>query len=224
MSSQTNIAQMIDHTLLKADASESDFYRLCHEAIKWNFYSVCVPPDMVAYCRSQLQKSSVKVCTVIGFPLGANLSEVKVKETELALRDGAEEFDMVINLHLVKAKKWQAVEEDIRAVVVAAKGLAVKVILESHLLSQEEKVQASKCVVAAGAHFVKTATGFSGGGATVEDIQLLRQTVGMSFGVKASGGVRDLKAVELMLQAGANRIGTSSGVAILEGTQSKESY
>lgn len=219
-----NISRMIDHTLLKADATESAFRQLCQEALEWNFYSVCVPPDMVSFCRPLLENSSVKVCTVIGFPLGTNLSEVKQKETDLALRDGATEFDMVMNLHRVKSKDWKAVEEDIRAVVNAAQSFTVKVILETHLLDQEEKVMAAKCVVNAGAHFVKTSTGFSGGAATIEDVTLLRQIVGSSFGVKASGGVRDLKAAETMVQAGANRIGTSSGVAILRGIKSKEVY
>ena len=224
MSSQTNIAQMIDHTLLKADAKESDFAQLCHEAIKWGFFSVCVPPDLVSFCKPLLQQSSVKICTVIGFPLGSSISLVKQRETELALNDGATEFDMVINLHQLKSKNWKAVEADIRAVVQSAQGLTVKVILETHLLNQEEKVMASQCVVGAGAHFVKTATGFSGGGATIEDISLLRHTVGTQFGVKASGGVRDLKTAEAMIKAGANRIGTSSGVTILQGQQGKETY
>lgn len=213
-----NISKMIDHTLLKADAIGPAFRQLCQEAVEWNFYSVCVPPDLVSFCRSLLNGSSVKVCTVIGFPLGANLSEVKYKETDLALRDGATEFDMVVNLHALKSKDWQAVESDIRAVVKAAQSFTVKVILETHLLTQEEKISAAKCVVHAGAHFVKTCTGFSGGAATVEDVNLLRQTVGPNFGVKASGGVRDFAAAQAMIQAGANRIGTSSGIAILAGT------
>lgn len=221
-------AQLIDHTLLKADAKPADFTQLCHEAVKWGFYSVCVPPDMVSYCKPLLENSYVKVCTVIGFPLGANLSLIKQKETELAFADGAEEFDMVMNIHQAKSQNWQAVEEDIRAVVAASQNLTVKVILETHFLTEEEKVNAAKAVVAAGAHFVKTSTGFTGGGATIEDVILLRKTVGPGFGVKASGGVRDQKTFEAMIQAGANRIGTSSGVAILEGQanneQSKGSY
>ncbi len=224
MSSQINISKMIDHTLLKADATEAAFHQLCEEAIKWNFYSVCVPPDLVSFCQPLLKASSVQICTVIGFPLGANLSEVKQKETDLALRDGATEFDMVINLHHVKSKNWKAVEEDIRAVVRSAQSFPVKVILETHLLNQEEKVTAAKCVMAAGAHFVKTATGFSGGGATIADVNLLRQTVGKDFGVKASGGVRDLSTAQAMIAAGANRIGTSSGIAILAGTKGEGIY
>lgn len=215
---------IIDHTLLKADAKESDFRQLCHEAIQYDFFSVCVPPDLVSFCRPLLEKSNVKICTVIGFPLGSHLSMVKQKETELALADGAQEFDMVINNHFVKSQNWKAVETDIRAVVKAAQNLTVKVILETHFLTQEEKVMAAKCVVSAGAHFVKTSTGFTGGGATVEDISLLRQTVGPHFGVKASGGIRDKVTFEAMIKAGANRIGTSSGVAIVQGLQGQGGY
>lgn len=211
---------MIDHTLLKADAKESDFAKLCQEALTWNFFSVCIPPDLVSFCKPLLEKSNVKICTVIGFPLGANKTEIKQKETDLALSDGAKEFDMVINLHQLKSQNWKYVEDDIRTVVKTAQGHTVKVILETHFLTDEEKITASKCIVQAGAHFVKTSTGFTGGGATVEDIRLLRKTVGNAFGVKASGGIRDKKSFDAMIEAGANRIGTSSGVAILQGIDS----
>lgn len=221
---QTDIARMIDHTLLKADAKEADFKQLCHEAIKYSFYSVCVPTDMVAFCKPLLEKSNVKLCTVIGFPLGSHRSDVKLRETELALEDGAQEFDMVMNLHQAKSGNWPAVEKDIRAVVSAAGNFPVKVILETHFLTNEEKIKACECVVRAGAHFVKTSTGFTGGGATVEDISLMRKTVGSQFGVKASGGVRDQKTLQAMIDAGANRIGTSSGVALIEGLQSSGGY
>ena len=219
-----NLAHMIDHTLLKADAPEPQFEQLCHEAIKWGFFSVCVPPDMVAFCKPLLTQSPVQLCTVIGFPLGAHQTAVKQKETEVALFDGATEFDMVINLHRVKSQNWKAVETDIASVVKGAQNHTVKVILETHLLTWEEKITAAKCIVSAGAHFVKTSTGFSGGGATVEDVALLRQTVGLNFGVKASGGIKDQKAAIGMIQAGASRIGTSSGIAIVEGLTGNGAY
>ncbi|MFB7816144.1 deoxyribose-phosphate aldolase [Paenibacillus chitinolyticus] len=220
-----SIAGMIDHTLLRADATKAEITKLTEEAKKYEFASVCVNPTWVAYSAEQLSGSSVKVCTVIGFPLGATTSAVKAFETKDAIANGAGEVDMVINIGALKAGDDTLVESDIKAVVDAAAGKAlVKVIIETSLLTDEEKVRASELSVKAGADFVKTSTGFSTGGATPADVALMRKTVGPDVGVKASGGVRSLEDMNAMIEAGATRIGASSGVKIMEGGQSTSSY
>lgn len=211
-----NIARKIDHTLLKADAVKDQIVTLCQEAKEYNFYSVCVNPTWVKEASKQLEGSDVEVCTVIGFPLGANTTETKEFETKNAIGNGATEVDMVINIGQLKAQDDEAVEKDIRTVVKAAEGKAlVKVIIETSLLTEEEKVRACELSVKAGADYVKTSTGFSTGGATVADIKLMRETVGHDIGVKASGGVRDREDAVAMIEAGASRIGASSGIKIV---------
>lgn len=211
-------AKMIDHTLLKTDAQKKDLDKLLLEAKKYNFMSVCVSPIWVKYAAEQLKDTNVKVCTVIGFPQGATPTEVKVFETKNAIKNGATEVDMVIPVGVLKDKDYIAVENDIRAVVEAAKSKALtKVIIETCLLTDEEKIMACKLSKSAGADFVKTSTGFSTAGATVKDIRLMRETVGEQMGVKASGGVRSREDADAMIKAGATRIGTSNGVKIVEG-------
>lgn len=211
-------AKMIDHTLLKIDAQKKDLDKLLLEAKKYNFMSVCVSPIWVKYAAEQLKDTNVKVCTVIGFPQGATPTEVKVFETKNAIENGATEVDMVIPVGVLKDKDYIAVENDIRAVVEAAKSKALtKVIIETCLLTDEEKIMACKLSKSAGADFVKTSTGFSTAGATVKDIRLMRETVGEQMGVKASGGVRSREDADAMIKAGATRIGTSNGVKIVEG-------
>ena len=211
-------AKMIDHTLLKTDAQKKDLDKLLLEAKKYNFMSVCVSPIWVKYAAEQLKDTNVKVCTVIGFPQGATPTEVIVFETKNAIENGATEVDMVIPVGVLKDKDYIAVENDIRAVVEAAKSKALtKVIIETCLLTDEEKIMACKLSKSAGADFVKTSTGFSTAGATVKDIRLMRETVGEQMGVKASGGVRSREDADAMIKAGATRIGTSNGVKIVEG-------
>ncbi|WP_412759320.1 deoxyribose-phosphate aldolase [Niallia circulans] len=220
-----NIAKMIDHTLLKADATKEQIVTLCEEAKQYTFASVCVNPTWVKAASELLNGTEVKVCTVIGFPLGASTSATKAFETEDAIKNGATEVDMVINIGALKDKTYDLVKEDIKAVVDAAKGKALsKVIIETSLLTNEEKEIACKLAVEAGADYVKTSTGFSTGGATVEDITLMRKTVGPDIGVKASGGVRSSEDTEKMIAAGATRIGASSGVAIVNGLTSNSDY
>jgi len=220
-----NIAAMIDHTLLKADAKKEQIELLCKEAKEYKFASVCVNPTWVSYANEQLKDSSVKVCTVIGFPLGASTSETKAFETKNAIENGADEVDMVINISALKDGNDALVENDIRAVVSVAKGKALtKVIIETSLLTDDEKVRACQIAVKAGTDFVKTSTGFSTGGATVEDIALMRKTVGPEIGVKASGGVRNTSDAQSLIAAGATRIGASSGVAIVNGLTSDAEY
>ncbi|WP_160035739.1 deoxyribose-phosphate aldolase [Paenibacillus sp. An7] len=223
---QTAIAPLIDHTLLKADARREDIIKLAEEAKEYGFASVCVNPGFVSTAYEVLKDTpQVKVCTVIGFPLGANTSEVKAYETKDAIANGATEVDMVINISALKDGNDDYVAADIKAVVDAAKGKALtKVIIETCLLTEEEKVRACKLAVQAGADFVKTSTGFSTGGATKEDIALMRKTVGPDVGVKASGGVRSAEDALVMIEAGASRIGTSGGVAIAKGERSNSSY
>lgn len=216
-----NMAKMIDHTLLKADATKNQIEKLCEEAKEYSFASVCVNPTWVKLSSEKLSGSDVKVCTVIGFPLGATTSETKAFETKNAIENGATEVDMVINICALKEGNSELVEKDIKAVVDAAKGKAIlKVIIETSLLTDDEKVLACKLAVKAGADFVKTSTGFSTGGATIEDIALMRKTVGPDIGVKASGGVRSSHDASEMIKAGATRIGASSGVAIVKGLTS----
>jgi deoxyribose-phosphate aldolase len=215
------VAHMIDHTLLKPDATPDQIAQLCFEARKYNFASVCVNPGHVELCADLLRGTPVKVCTVIGFPLGASAPEVKAFEAETALKDGATEIDMVINIGALKGKDHTLVAQDITGVVrvAHAAGALVKVIIETALLNDEEKVTACLLAKEAGADFVKTSTGFSGGGATVEDISLMRRVVGPEMGVKASGGVGDYDDAREMMDAGATRIGASAGVKIVAGEQ-----
>ncbi|QFF99484.1 deoxyribose-phosphate aldolase [Psychrobacillus glaciei] len=220
-----NIAALIDHTLLKQNATKEQIEKLCEEAKKYTFASVCVNPTWVKLSAELLQESPVKVCTVIGFPLGASTSEVKAFETKNAIENGADEIDMVINVGALKDANFDFVKNDIVAVVNAAKEKAiVKVILETCLLTNEEIIKASELSKEAGAHFVKTSTGFSTGGATVGAVKLMRETVGTDLGVKASGGVRSLEDLQTMVDAGASRIGASSGVDIMQGLTSKSDY
>lgn len=210
---------MIDHTILKADATEEDVLRIIEEAKKYHFYSVCINPTWVSLAKEQLKGEPVAVCTVIGFPLGANTSAVKAYETTDAINNGADEVDMVINIGALKSKQFNKVQQDIEAVVEAAKDRAlVKVIIETALLTNEEIVKACELAKIAGADFVKTSTGFSTGGAKVEDIRLMRATVGPEMGVKASGGIHNEEEAVAMVEAGATRIGTSAGVAIISGS------
>ncbi len=211
-----NMAQYIDHTLLKADATGAEIVKLCREALENRFYSVCINPSNVKTAVDELQGSAVKVCAVIGFPLGATTTAVKTYETAEAVENGAAEVDMVIHIGALKGGDVQYVLNDISAVVRAAKGKTVKVIIETGLLNAEEKVLACRLAKEAGARFVKTSTGFGPGGATIADVQLMRETVGSDLGVKASGGVRTPEAVRQMIEAGATRIGTSSGVGIVK--------
>ncbi|MBF8807177.1 MAG: deoxyribose-phosphate aldolase [Enterococcus lacertideformus] len=211
--------RMIDHTILKADASQDDVMRIIEEAKKYHFYYVCINPAWVALAKEQLKGEPVAVCTVIGFPLGANTSETKAFETANAIENGADEVDMVINIGEMKSKQYEKVQKDIEAVVEAAKDrVLVKVIIETALLSQDEMIKACELAKAAGADFVKTSTGFSTGGAKVEDVCLMRETVGPEMGVKASGGIHNEADDQAMVAAGATRIGTSAGVSIMSGT------
>lgn len=207
--------KLIDHTILKQDASLASIEKLCQEAKEFDFMSVCVNPAYVSLCAELLKESDVKVCTVIGFPLGANATAVKVYETSVAVKDGADEIDMVINVTMLKAGKYDYIYEEIKAIKEACNGKLLKVILETCLLTDEEVVKACELSVKAGADFVKTSTGFSTGGATVHHVALMRKTVGPNVGVKASGGVRTHEDLLAMVEAGANRIGTSAGCKII---------
>jgi deoxyribose-phosphate aldolase len=219
-----SLAGMIDHTLLKPDATQQEIAQLCFEARKHGFASVCVNPTWVDLCAQLLKGSSVKVCTVIGFPLGATSSETKAFETKTAIDHGATEIDMVINIGALKARDLETVAKDIRGVVNAAhsRNIIVKVIVETALLTDEEKTIACLLSKEAGADFVKTSTGFAGGGATVHDVELMRKIVGPEMGVKASGGVRTFEDAESMIKAGATRIGASAGVKIIQGPSRQE--
>jgi deoxyribose-phosphate aldolase len=219
------LAKYIDHTLLKPDAPLEAFDKLCQEAIEYDFKSVCVNSSRVPYVAKKLQGTNVLVCSVVGFPLGAMDKRAKAFETRRAIEEGAKEIDMVINVGALRSGDLKTVEEDIRAVRRATRSNTVlKVIIETCLLTDAEKVLACELAKKAEADFVKTSTGFSSGGAKVEDIALMRRTVGPKMGVKASGGVRDYATAMAMIAAGATRLGTSSGVAIVTGTQSKSNY
>ncbi|MEK5272074.1 deoxyribose-phosphate aldolase [Aeribacillus sp. FSL K6-8394] len=211
-----NISSYIDHTLLKPEATGKDIEKLCEEAINYQFASVCVNPYFVPLASNLLMGTRINVCTVIGFPLGANTTIIKVKETEEAIQNGADEIDMVMNVGALKERNDQGVFQDIEDVVKAVQGKIVKVILETCLLTEEEKKRACLLSKEAGAHFVKTSTGLASGVATVEDVTLLRKVVGDRMGVKASGGIRDRKTAIKMIESGASRIGTSSGVEIVK--------
>lgn len=220
------IASYIDHTLLKPEASEADVLKVCAEAAEYGFKSVCVNPVWVKTVKTALKGSGVLTCSVVGFPLGATPTDVKTFEARGAVLDGADEVDMVINIASARAEDKGALTEDITAVAEAvhAGGAILKVIIETALLSDHQKVIACEAAVEAGADFVKTSTGFNGGGATVEDVALMRRTVGPDVGVKASGGVRSLADAQAMIAAGATRIGASSGIAIVKGEQGSSAY
>jgi deoxyribose-phosphate aldolase len=215
---EADIARLIDHTLLKPDATRDDIRKICNEALKYGFASVCINPWNVSLAAEMLRGSEVRVCTVVGFPLGATLPQVKVYETEEVIKLGAQEIDMVINVGALKSGQIDAVEADIRGVVEASHrgGAICKVILETVLLTTDEKVRGSLAAKNAGADFVKTSTGFASGGATAEDVRLMRAVVGGEIGVKAAGGVRSLEDLQKMVEAGATRIGASASVKILE--------
>ena len=221
MLDKKTLAKLIDHTLLRADATRDDIKRLCREAKKFGFWSVCVNPTYVRLATDVLKGTEVKVCSVVGFPLGASVSKVKALEAENAVKDGAREIDMVINIGALKSHDYELVEGDIQEVIDRVKSLekstVVKAIIEVGLLAQKEKVLACKLAKKAGADFVKTSTGFNGSGATVSDVRLMRTVVGPNFGVKASGGIKTYLDAVNLIKAGANRLGTSSGVLIIGG-------
>ncbi len=216
---KNEIAKYIDHTLLKAVATTDQIKQLCTEAKNYNFASVCVNPYYVHLCKELLAETNVQVCTVIGFPLGANTSETKAFETKNAIANGATEIDMVINIGALKASDLDTVYEDIKSVVGAAGGLLVKVIIETCYLTNEEKIRACKVASRAGANFVKTSTGFGSGGATIEDVKLMKSSIPINMQVKASGGIRTYEDAIRMIEAGASRIGTSAGVAIINAAE-----
>lgn len=217
------ISQYIDHTILNADAKASEIQKLCQEAADYQFKTVCIQPYWVSFAKKELANTEVGITTVIGFPLGANTSAIKAAEAKAAVEDGATEVDMVINIGALKSMDEETVLKDIEAVVQAIAGRAlVKVIIETALLNDDEKILASQLAKKAGADFVKTSTGFSTAGATVEDIQLMRKTVGPDVGVKASGGIRSYEDAIAMIEAGASRIGASSGISIVEGAAQVE--
>lgn len=218
------INQYIDHTLLKPESRQDQIDKLIREAKTYNFASVCINPTWVSYAAKALEGTDIKVCTVIGFPLGATTSAVKAFETKDAISHGADEVDMVINIGQAKSGHFAFVEEDIRAVVEASGDKLVKVIIETCLLTDKEKIKACQAAVAAGADFVKTSTGFSTAGSRLDDVRLMRQTVGPDVGVKAAGGTRSLEDAQAFIEAGATRIGTSAGVTIMEGKQTNSGY
>lgn len=216
-----DIARLIDQSLLKPDATRQQIERLCVQGREYNFISIVVNPVWVRHCKDILGGTTVRVCTVSGFPLGASKPEVKAREAEVAVRDGADEIDMVMNVGAFKTGDFMLVEKEIKDVRAAiGEEKTLKVIIEAGTLTREEKTKAAEIVKACGADFVKTNTGFGYGGATVEDVRLLRKVVGKDFGVKASGGIRDYATASSLIEAGANRIGTSSGVKIIEESQS----
>ena len=222
---ESEVAKLIDHTLLKPDATQDEIRKLCEEALQCQFASVCVNPWNVAQSAELLRGSMVKVCTVVGFPLGATLPEVKVFEAQKSIERGAQEVDMVINIGALKSGRAGAVEADIHGVVAAShhSGAICKVIIETCLLRRDEKIQASLAAKNAGADFVKTSTGFSTAGATPEDLRLIRETIGPNTGIKAAGGVRTLEDLQKMVEAGATRIGASAGVKIIQQLRSGKS-
>lgn len=214
---EKNLANYIDHTLLKPSATIEDIEKVIEEAKTYKFYSVCINPYWVSYCYNRLRDTEIKVCTVIGFPLGSSSTETKTFETKQAIQDGASEIDMVLNIGELKANHDDIVQRDIESVVEAAGDITVKVIIETSLLTENEKIRACQLAKKANADFVKTSTGFSGGGATIEDIMLMRKIVGLEMGVKASGGIKDKSTANAMIEAGASRIGASSSIEIISG-------
>ena len=219
-----NLARHIDHTLLRPDATTAQITKLCNEATVQGFYAVCVNTCWLPVVETELTNSNVSVATVVGFPLGACLSRVKAFEVEAARKYRLDEIDMVIHIGALKEKRFDFVREDIKEVVEAAAGLIVKVIIETSLLSNEEKVTACKIAEQAGAQFVKTCTGFSGGGASVEDIQLMKQSISSRMQIKASGGIKSAEQAQNLIGAGATRLGTSSGIAIVTGAGPAGAY
>ncbi|MFV3407809.1 deoxyribose-phosphate aldolase [Bdellovibrio bacteriovorus] len=218
------LSRYIDHTLLKPEAQTAQIEKLCAEAKEHNFFSVCVNTSYVKTCAELLKGSSVKVCCVVGFPLGAMDTASKAFETKTAITNGAQEIDMVIQIGALKDRRLDYVRDDIKAVVQAAAGHTVKVIIETSLLNQEDKTLACRAALEAGAHFVKTSTGFGGGGATVDDVKLMKSVVGSSMEVKASGGIKDAQQAKAMIDAGATRLGTSSGITIIQGGSVQGGY
>ncbi len=219
------MAKYFDHTILKPDVKKEDVIKICEEAKEFDFYSVCINPYYVGLVKEQLEGTDVKVTSVIGFPLGASISEVKAFEAQKAIEDGADEIDMVINISALKNKDYSYVENDIKAVKEVCKDKALlKVIIEACLLTDDEKIKACELSKSAKAEYVKTSTGFSTGGATVHDVKLMRETVGPSMGVKASGAVRDLEKAKQVIEAGATRIGASASVEIVKGEVSTSDY
>ncbi|ARJ50673.1 deoxyribose-phosphate aldolase [Staphylococcus lutrae] len=219
-----NFEKYIDHTLLKPEATRAQIDKIIDEAKTYHFKSICINPTHIAYAAEKLADSDVLVCTVVGFPLGASTLETKVFETEDAVRKGADEIDMVINIGALKDQRYDEVQDEIAAIVKAAQGKTVKVIIETALLTDAEKVKASELTKAAGAHFVKTSTGFASGGATPTDVKLMKDTVGDDVEVKAAGGVRNLDDFKAMIDAGATRIGASAGVQIMQGLEADSDY
>ncbi|WP_291632372.1 deoxyribose-phosphate aldolase [Clostridium sp.] len=219
------IEQYIDHTLLKQQASEEQIIKVCVEAKEYGFASVCANAYYAPLVRKQLEGTNVKTCIVVGFPLGATTKEVKAFEAKQAIENGAEEIDMVVNVGAIKSNKYDVVKDEIEAVVAASKGKAiVKVIIETCLLTDAEKVRVCKIAKEASADFVKTSTGFSTGGATVQDVKLMRETVGPDMGVKAAGAVRTAEDAKAVIEAGASRIGASSSIAIVNGIKDSNSH
>ena len=222
------VAKMIDHTALKATTTDSEIVQLCQEAKEYSFMSVCVNPYYVAKAYEQLKDSPVKVCTVVGFPLGANTTATKAFEATLAVKEGALEVDMVVNVGAIKSAQWEVVKEDIQGVAKASKDAnkeaIVKVIIETCYLTKEEIVKVSEIILETDADFVKTSTGFGTGGATIEDVSLIKDVVAHRKLIKASGGVKNYNDVVAMAKAGADRIGTSGGVAIINGAENKATY
>ncbi len=216
--------KLIDHTLLKADATREQITKLCEEAKQYDFASVCVNSGWVAYCAQQLKDSDVKVCSVVGFPLGAMSTKAKAFETKCVIEDGGDEIDMVMNIGALKDKDYALVQKDVEAVVEAAQGHCVKVILETCLLSEEEIKKACELCVAAKATFVKTSTGFSTRGATIDDVKLMKSVVKEQALVKAAGGVKSYADLQAMVEAGASRIGSSSGVMLMQHKEAKQGY
>lgn len=220
-----SIAKYIDHTLLNAEATKEQIEKLCQEALKHNFASVCIPPSYVPLAKQLLQQQeAVKVCTVIGFPLGYNLSRTKAFEAQQAILLGADEIDMVVNQTMIKNKDWKGVENDIKEVKIACQDKCLKVILETAHLTNEEIVEVCKIAEIAGADFVKTSTGFGKSGASFEAVECMRSSISDKVKIKASGGIRDTQTAQSYIDLGASRIGTSSGVAIVEGTKSNTNY
>lgn len=218
------IAKYIDHTLLKPDAPQEKIEQLCKEAVEHHFASVCVHSHWVKLCYSIVKNTDVKVCSVVGFPLGANISDAKAEEAHMAVMNGASEIDMVMNIGELKSKNFAAVEHDIRVVRDVLPGITLKVIIETCLLNNDEKIKACEIAKAADANFVKTSTGFGSGGATLEDVALMRKTVGSVIGVKASGGIKTYEQARAMIDAGATRLGCPAGVAIVSEEKNKILY
>lgn len=216
MLTRVELAKMIDHTLIRPTVTRAEIIGLCEEGKRYGFCSVVVPPIYVPLAAEHMKGSKVELGAVVGFPLGYYLPEVKIMETVLALRDGATEIDMVMNISAMKTKDYSLLQKDIEGVVCAARGALVKVIIETCYLTEEEKIKACQIVADSGAHFVKTSTGLAEGGATLEDVRLLRRHLPMALGVKAAGGIRDCKTALAMIEAGASRIGTSAGPTIIE--------